>query len=166
LYKVECNKTLSLSPSFRVTQERKKKKKEKKKLNDKTKKKENVCIVQLPYSRTEDVFGSEEKKITKKTNFGHSVALAPRTTMSDNTINVLLGSGSHLKYQAVSNAFANVFPNSTVNVYKMAEAKSGINEQPVGHAETLLGARNRIASAELAAAEKCSLLLPSVMQSR
>eukprot|EP01027_Heterolobosea_sp_BB2_P015377 GEZU01022002.1.p1 GENE.GEZU01022002.1~~GEZU01022002.1.p1 ORF type:complete len:193 (-),score=35.22 GEZU01022002.1:594-1172(-) len=60
---------------------------------------------------------------------------------------VLVATESALKIQAVENVFKTVFHKSTVEIH-CVKAASGINEQPAGHDETLLGASNRLEHAK------------------
>lgn len=58
-------------------------------------------------------------------------------------MNIFVASTSAHKLSAVKAASADVFPDATLNV-QGAKAASEINEQPVGHKETLRGALNRL----------------------
>eukprot|EP00756_Hemistasia_phaeocysticola_P007608 Hpha_TRINITY_DN14331_c0_g1::TRINITY_DN14331_c0_g1_i1::g.86471::m.86471 len=70
---------------------------------------------------------------------------------------VVVGTQSKLKVGAVEEAFRRVHPGVEVSVVGVSCA-SGINEQPVGHPETLRGARNRLAAARAhAEKEGCEL---------
>ncbi len=56
---------------------------------------------------------------------------------------VVLASGNPVKARATENGFRRVFPNETFEVV-CAPAPSGVSEQPMSDAETLLGASNRV----------------------
>jgi len=61
------------------------------------------------------------------------------------TITVGLGTKSEIKVNAVKRAFDQVFgSSSTVVTVQTCAAVSGINDQPVGFPETILGATNRL----------------------
>jgi inosine/xanthosine triphosphatase len=60
---------------------------------------------------------------------------------------VIAASRNPVKIQAVQEAFMQAFPRSTVRVEGIA-APSGVRDQPMSDAETLRGARNRVAYAK------------------
>jgi non-canonical (house-cleaning) NTP pyrophosphatase len=71
-------------------------------------------------------------------------------------INIVLGTGSALKIQAIKNAFASAKEKLAVELvdgspikfkFFTTNAKSGINEQPIGWEETIKGANNRASNA-------------------
>lgn len=58
---------------------------------------------------------------------------------------IFVASTSECKLEAVKNASKEMYPDVVVNVHGR-KASSGINEQPVGHEETVQGALNRLKS--------------------
>jgi len=62
-------------------------------------------------------------------------------------LKILLASSSAIKIDATRKAFQELFPKHFVEVVSI-KAKSEINEQPVGHDETLKGAMNRLKNAK------------------
>eukprot|EP01062_Namystynia_karyoxenos_P030249 TRINITY_DN22612_c0_g1_i1.p1 TRINITY_DN22612_c0_g1~~TRINITY_DN22612_c0_g1_i1.p1 ORF type:complete len:212 (+),score=43.57 TRINITY_DN22612_c0_g1_i1:76-636(+) len=67
---------------------------------------------------------------------------------------VAVGTTSQAKLAAVASAFSLAFPGRYVDVRPFQSA-SGVNEQPVGHEETLRGAANRLGAARSSAGESC-----------
>lgn len=61
---------------------------------------------------------------------------------------ILLGSTNEHKISAVKQVFKKLFPNENVQI-KGIKADSEINEQPLGHEETIGGALNRLKNAKL-----------------
>ena len=75
------------------------------------------------------------------------------------TARVILGSGSEVKRRAVERSLENdILDGASVVCSSVA---SGVNEQPVGHEETLKGARNRAQAAARIANEGASSGLKS-----
>jgi len=62
-------------------------------------------------------------------------------------LKVIVSSKSEQKIKAVHSAFQHYFSDKVVSVFGVA-APSGINEQPVGHEETKLGALQRMQASE------------------
>lgn len=62
--------------------------------------------------------------------------------MGGNNLKVLVGSNNPTKIQATLNGFERVFKKSSV-VVEGVVVSSGVNNQPMGCQETMLGARNR-----------------------
>jgi inosine/xanthosine triphosphatase len=60
---------------------------------------------------------------------------------------VIAASRNPVKIQAVQEAFTQAFPQATIRVEGIA-APSGVSDQPMSDAETLRGARNRVAYAK------------------
>ena len=60
---------------------------------------------------------------------------------------VIITSKNPAKIKAVENAFSTVFPNDNFD-FEAISVASGVPDQPMGEAETLLGAENRVNNAK------------------
>ncbi len=61
---------------------------------------------------------------------------------------IIVASKNPAKIKAVENAFSKVFPSETFECQGVS-VTSDVPDQPIGEAETLLGAKNRVANAKL-----------------